>query len=242
MYKPKGSEPFKLSRSKIDLFMECPRCFYMDRRLGVARPPGFPFTLNTAVDALLKKEFDLHRKEGTKHPLLEKYGVDAIPAMHKDLPIWRNNFKGITFLHEATRLQVSGAIDDLWKNPKGEFILVDYKATAKEEDIKELDKPWYEGYKRQLEIYQWLFQKNGFAVSPTAYILYCNGKADRPSFNATLNFDLTLIPYVGKTDWIDETLTNIYSCLEGNAPPEPAASCDYCSYTTALNQAIANRG
>jgi hypothetical protein len=30
--------------------------------------------LNIAVDELLKKEFDLHRAEGTKHPLMEQYG------------------------------------------------------------------------------------------------------------------------------------------------------------------------
>ena len=42
MYIPDAAEPFKLSRSKIDLFLNCPRCFYYDRRLGVGRPPGFP--------------------------------------------------------------------------------------------------------------------------------------------------------------------------------------------------------
>ena len=49
LYTPNASEPFKLSRSKIDLFLSCPRCFYFDRKLGVGRPPGFPFALNSAV-------------------------------------------------------------------------------------------------------------------------------------------------------------------------------------------------
>lgn len=61
LYNPDSKEPFKLSRSKIDLFLNCPRCFYLDRRLGVGRPPGSPFALNSAVDVLFKKEFDLHR-------------------------------------------------------------------------------------------------------------------------------------------------------------------------------------
>src|SRR3972149_10504652 len=59
LYNPKDKKPFKLSRSKLELFTECPRCFYLDRKLGVGRPPGFPFALNSAVDALLKKEFDI---------------------------------------------------------------------------------------------------------------------------------------------------------------------------------------
>ncbi|MFA5767610.1 MAG: hypothetical protein WC919_06835 [Candidatus Paceibacterota bacterium] len=73
LYEPGSTEPFKLSRSKIDLFLDCPRCFYYDRRLGVGRPPGYPFSLNSAVDALLKQEFDVHRANGTKHPLIEMY-------------------------------------------------------------------------------------------------------------------------------------------------------------------------
>lgn len=113
----KGGQAFKLSRSKIDLFISCQRCFYLDRRLGVGRPPGYQFTLNSAVDALLKKEFDIHRANGTKHPLMEKYGVDAQPIPHEDLDRWRHNFTGIQYLHEPTNLLITGAIDDLWARP-----------------------------------------------------------------------------------------------------------------------------
>ena len=80
-----GGSKWRLSRSKIALFLECPRCFYIDNKLGVARPPGFPFNLNSAVDALFKKEFDVHRAAGSAHPLMEQYGVDAVPYAHPDL-------------------------------------------------------------------------------------------------------------------------------------------------------------
>src|SRR3972149_2451024 len=81
--------PFRLSRSKLELFMSCPRCFYLDRRLGVGRPPGFPFSLNSAVDTLLKKEFDTHRVTGTAHPLMQAYGIDAVPYNHTKIDEWR---------------------------------------------------------------------------------------------------------------------------------------------------------
>ena len=38
LFNPNGKNNFKLSRSKIDLFLECPRCFYLDRKLGLGRP------------------------------------------------------------------------------------------------------------------------------------------------------------------------------------------------------------
>ena len=110
IYQAGDAKPFKLSRSKIDRFIECPRCFYIDRRLGVDRPPGFPFNLNIAVDTLLKKEFDIHRTQNTQHPLLEAYGVDARPVAHEDLDAWRQNFVGVQHLHESTNLLITGAI------------------------------------------------------------------------------------------------------------------------------------
>lgn len=229
IFDPKSEKPFKLSRSKIDLFMECPQCFYLDRRLGIGRPPGFPFTLNSAVDALLKKEFDLHRKEKTPHPLIKEFGVDAIPFKHEKMDVWRNTFKGIEYLHEPTNLLITGAIDDLWINPPGEIIVVDYKATAKNGEVS-LDADWQRGYKRQMEIYQWLFRKNGFKVSSTGYFVYCNGDAGKPYFDKKLEFDIKVIPYEGDDSWIEGVLLKIKERLLSDEIPEMNPDCDYCNY------------
>lgn len=234
LYDPASSEPFKLSRSKIDLFMSCPRCFYFDRRLGVARPPGFPFALNSAVDHLLKFEFDIHRANGTQHPLIEKYGVDARPVAHEDLDKWRHNFTGIQYLHQPTNLLIFGAIDDLWINSKEEYIVVDYKSTSKGEEIVELNKEWQDGYKRQMEIYQWLLRQNGYKVSSTGYFVYCNGQTDRKAFDGKLEFDITLIPYQGNDDWVGNVVTEAHKCLQSNAYPESGADCDFCMYYQAV--------
>jgi len=234
IYNPGSKEPFKLSRTKIDLYLLCPRCFYLDRKLGTGRPPGFPFALNTAVDTLLKQEFDTYRAKGAKHPLIEKYGVDARPVPHEDLEKWRHNFTGVQYLHEPTNLLIFGAIDDLWQNSQEEFIVVDYKATAKEEEIKELNKEWHEGYKRQMEVYQWLLRQNGYKVSDTGYFVYCNGKADRKAFDGKLEFDVTLIPYTGKDSWVEKTIFEIHECLNSDEIPKADPECDYCSYVEAV--------
>jgi len=229
IFNPESKTPFKLSRSKIDLFMECPQCFYLDRRLGIGRPPGFPFTLNSAVDSLLKKEFDLYRKDQTIHPFIEEFGIDAIPYQHKDIDTWRNTFKGIEYLHTPTNLLITGAIDDIWINPKGEVIIVDYKATSKTSEVN-LDAEWQRGYKRQMEIYQWLFRKNGFNVSPTGYFVYCNGDTGKPYFDKKLEFDIKVIPYTGDDSWIEGALMDIKKCLMGDKIPEMNQDCDFCNY------------
>ena len=235
MYPPDSSEPFKLSRSKINLFLNCPRCFYLDRCLGVGRPPGFPFALNSAVDHLLKLEFDIHRAAGTKHPLIEKYGVDATPVAHKDLDQWRHNFTGIQYLHKPTNLLITGAIDDLWQNSKGEYIVVDYKATSKDEEITELNKDWQIGYKRQMEVYQWLLRQNGYKVSSTGYFVYCNGQTDRKAFDGKLEFDVTLIAYKGDDSWVGQAIKDAHKCLNSDKIPKASPECDYCNYVKAVN-------
>ncbi len=238
IYIPGSKEPFKLSRSRIELFMQCPRCFYIDRRLGIDRPPGYPFTLNSAVDALLKKEFDLLRKSKEAHPLMKQYKIDAIPAEHPSLEEWRNNFKGVTYLRKETNLLITGAIDDLWQNPQGEYIVVDYKSTSKNEEIIALDKDWQDAYKRQMEIYQWLLRHNVDKVSNTGYFVYCNGRTDLDKFDAKLEFDLTLIPYEGNDEWVEVVILDIHKCLNSDIIPEANEDCDYCIYREAIDDVV----
>lgn len=231
LYTPEAQLPFKLSRSKLELFINCPRCFYMDRRLGVGQPPGFPFNLNSAVDLLLKKEFDVHRAKNQKHPLCDQYGIDAVPYAHPKLEEWRENFKGIQCLHRETNLIISGAVDDIWVNPAGELIIVDYKATSKDGEVN-LDAKWQDGYKHQMEIYQWLFRQNGFPVSSTGYFVYCNGKRDAEAFDGKLEFDVKVIPYVGDDNWVDGVVWKAKACLDGELP-RFSPGCDYCTYIQA---------
>jgi len=229
IYNPHATEPFKLSRSRIDLFLNCPRCFYLDRRLGVDRPPGYPFSLNSAVDTLLKKEFDIHRAAETTHPLMESYGIDAIPYQHVKMDEWRENFKGIHYHHKATNFIITGAIDDIWVSPTGELIIVDYKATSKNGEVN-LDADWQIGYKRQMEIYQWLFRMNDFPVNDTGYFVYCNGDTDKEAFDGKLEFDIRVLPYEGNTAWIELALKNAKDCLMGETIPDANSDCDYCAY------------
>lgn len=242
-FDPKSKEPFKLSRSKIDLFVECPRCFYLDVRLGVKRVSGPSFTLNNAVDELLKREFDAHRAAGSRHPFLETYGIDAVPFDDPRMDEWRDALRrGIATHHEETNLILRGGVDDVWRKPNGELIIADYKATSKKEGPKTQD-DLYDSYKRQVEIYQWLFRRNGFQVSPTAYFVYVNGKSDLKAFDAKLEFDVELIPYEGDDTWIEPTVYKMKETLMADVIPQSGTGfgggpCDFCAYRESAGRAF----
>ncbi len=236
LYEQFSSDPFKLSRSKIDLFCECPCCFYLDRKLGVPRPSGFPFNLNNAVDHLLKKEFDLYREKMESHPLMVQHKINAIPFNHEKRNDWRNNKRGVSYLHEATQFHVYGALDELWVNPSGELFVVDFKATSKKEEVG-IDADWQISYKRQMEVYQWLLRNNGFKVSNTGYFVYCNGIKAAPKFDQRLDFKISVIPYVGDDQWIEPKLHEIHNLLAGNEVPTASPICNLCTYRNSASNA-----
>ncbi len=219
----------KLSRSKLELFTECQRCFWLDVKKGVKRPPGFPFTINNAIDFLLKSEFDVHREKGTKHAVMEKFNIDAIPFRHEDLNKWRHNFTGVQFEHKPTGFLITGAVDDVWVNPDGELMVVDYKATgAKEHKI-------YDSYRRQMEIYQWLLRQNGFEVSPTGYFVFAQVNKSNGFGNgvASLSFDLYVEPLQGDDSWVEHTVMNAKKTFDKEEAPAATPTCDYRGYRAA---------
>jgi hypothetical protein len=208
----------------------------MDRRLGVAQPPGYPFSLNSAVDKLLKKEFDVHRANGTRHPLMDTYGIDAIPLAHEKIDEWRDSLRaGIAFKIDGANILVTGGVDDVWIDPAGNYIIVDYKATSKDAEVT-LDADWQIGYKRQMEIYQWLFRQNGFKVLDTGYFVYCNGNTDKEAFDGKLEFEIKVIPYEGNTSWVETTIHDAIECLKSDELPPSGEDCDYCKYRHATAQ------
>lgn len=237
LFKPESDKPFKVCRSGIELFHECPRCFYLNNRLGIRRPSGFPFNINSLVDRLLKKEFDVHRANGTAHPLMSKYGIDAVPYQHPQMDTWRENFKGVRVNHEPTNMLVTGAVDDIWIGSDGKLIVVDYKATAKNGEVN-IDAEWQQSYKRQIEVYQWLVRGQGLQVSDTGYFVYCNGQ-DAEAFDGRVEFSVKVLPYTGRDDWVAGALLDLKACLMSDDIPEAPDDCEYCGYARARIESAA---
>lgn len=216
----------KLSRSKLELFLECPRCFWLEMKWRVKRPQPPPYTINNAVDYLLKQEFDAHREKGTPHPVMKRHGIDAVPYNTPKIHGWRHNFTGVQHHHKPTDFLVYGAVDDVWVNPKGELIVVDYKATgANQHQV-------YDSYRRQMEIYQWLLRRNGLSVSPRGYFVFARVNKGN-GFGAgtpTLPFDFFMESHEGDDSWIERALARARETFDSDTAPREAEACEYCIY------------
>jgi len=252
----KAPDPFPISRSKLEMFHSCPRCFWIDRVAGVGRP-GIPaFTLNSQVDALLKCEFDVHRAAGTPHPYMAEHGLGhMVPLDHAMMDEWRENFKGVRTAKRG--LMLSGAVDDIWKTGEDEgeeWHVVDYKSTATNDEITPelfLIDIYKGAYVRQMAIYQWLLKELGHPVSTRGYFVYENGNKAagallsggpedsprgiplRPVTIIEIDTADDSVVIEGERinlDWVEGLVIGARSCLELDEPPAPGEYCEYCAY------------
>jgi len=218
----------QLSRSKIELFIDCPRCFWLDVARGIPRPSGPPFTLNNAVDALMKAEFDRYRAAGEPHPLFASVGLDAVPYRHAELDRWRHNFTGVRWLDDVTGWTLFGAVDDLWQARAGELMVVDYKATARAE--MPTSRTLYPSYRRQMDVYQFLVRRQGLEVSNRGWFVYVNGDGRAAEFGEKLCFNSALVPYDGDDAWVLEAFRHAVTTVAQAETPAAKEGCVYCGY------------
>ena len=235
LYDKKSNTPFKISRSKFSSFLSCKRCFYLDRVIGLKEPSMPGWALNSAVDELLKKEFDQYRIVQKPHPIMIKNNLNFIPYQHKDLDIWRNSLKGgISYLDKKTNLIIHGGIDDIWFDQKEKkLVVVDYKAQSTSYPISinsYLGSEWHLSYKLQMDIYVHILRKMNFNVSDMTYFYVCNGEKTNRSFENKMDFKVTLVPYKADTSWIEQKLTAMKEVLNLDSPPNIEPTCEKCAY------------
>ena len=267
IYKPDHESPYEVSRSRIEAFINCPACFWLDRVKGVKFPGMPPFLLNSATDTLLKKDFDQYRELQKPHPFMERNGLShLVPFQHADFHSWTQSLQlGFRTYHESSNLIIGGGLDDVWHDPKtNELFLVDYKSTAgkRSEDLSKLEPitlegRWKEGYKRQMDMYQWIMNEKtkedlkDFKVSNVGYFVYVNGDQHfedgmlrKDEDKADMSFDVQLLTYKGNHDWVEKEILNLKQCLEADQCPEHAQTghgpkgidpCEYHTFFETLN-------
>ena len=236
-WKYNPEKQFKISRSSIGSFINCERCFYLNK-VGNIKDIGMPaFSLNSAHDHLMKKELDVYREKAEPHPYMDGLKRNLIPFQHENMEEWRENFKGITYHHEKTNLIITGAVDDVWIDvDTNELIIVEYKSTS---TLKEIDlydgTPWKEQYRRQIDIYQWLFKMNGFKVADDSVFLYSNGLKTSKKFNDVMKFKTYILEYKGSTDWVEPKIFEIKKVLDQKTIPKSNKDCATCSYVESVS-------
>ena len=240
-FNPGSEDPFTVSRTRIQNFLDCKRCFYLQNRVGIKALGSLPFRLNSATDTLLKKTFDAARKKQEPHRYFKKDNINLVPFSHEKMDEWRENFQGIKYHYKKANLMVQGAVDDILINLKtNELSPVEFKSTQTKdgESVKYLGKPHHKFWKNQLEVYGYLLEKNGFKISEDSYIVFCNADISKKEWEEKLNFDVQVINYKMDFKWVESTLDKIKELLLQDDIPHYSDpdDCDMCRYLLNHNE------
>ena len=225
-----NNKPIQLSPNSLNLYYECPLCFWLDKSQGIKRPQPYPYALNAAVDLLLKEEFDEYRKKGELHPLLAAYNIPAkLFSNQKLLDEWRNNFKGIRYYDSALAATLFGAVDDVLEFSDGKLAPLDYKSTGSK--VPTL----YDRFQLQMDIYTFLLEKNGYKTAGKGCLAFYvvdkeNGFKDKLPFKKEIQMIDTDSSYVQKL--FEEAVNFLYK----EAPLVHNADCQYGQWLKSIEQ------
>jgi hypothetical protein len=216
-----NNRPIKLSPNSLNLYYECPLCFWLDKKMGIKRPQPYPYALNAAVDVLLKQEFDKYRKKRELHPLLVAFNVPAkLFSDQKLLDEWRNNFKGIRYYDPTLDATLFGAVDDVLEFTEGKLAPMDYKSTGSR--VANV----YDRFQLQMDVYTFLLEKNGYKTVKKGVLAFYvvdkeNGFVDRLPFKKEIQVIDTDPSYVQKL------FADAVTLLRKDAPPLHSPDCKH---------------
>ncbi|MEK6830681.1 MAG: PD-(D/E)XK nuclease family protein, partial [Nanoarchaeota archaeon] len=165
----KTQKSLKLSPSSINLMLECPRCFWLEKHKVWKRPESIFPSLPGGMDIILKKHFDKFMERGELPPEIREYGIGNGYNLFNDkakLEIWRNNRKGIQYKDKTSGILLMGAIDNLLTK-KGKLVVLDYKTRG-----YPLKEDTHEHYQAQMDMYNFLLRQNGYDTEDYAYLLF----------------------------------------------------------------------
>lgn len=219
-----NTQKIQLSPNSLNLFLECPHCFWLEKKQGIRRPPPYPYALNTAVDILLKQEFDSYRAKGEVHPLVLAHNIPAKLFPNQNLlNQWRSNFSGIRFYDAELGATLFGAVDDILEFAEGKLAPLDYKSTGSA--VANI----YDRFQIQMDIYTYLLEKNGFLTPRKGYLAFyivdkSNGFLDRLPFKKEIH-EIDTNP----SD-VPELFKDAVSILKQTAPPAHSPDCKFSAW------------
>lgn len=214
----------KLSPSTLNLFLECPRCFWFEKVKGIKRPRGIFPSLPGGMDRVIKIHFDSFRSKDMLPPELSGEEFRGVKLFRDQiqLELWRNWKTGLEY-RDSDGSILSGALDDLLVKEGGLHIPFDYKTkgsvTTEEAAVKY--------YQNQLDCYTLLLHENKMAVAGFAFLLYYSPKS--VGEQGKVLFELQVLKIPTDHERARTTFRKAVALIKGPTPSSNG-QCEYCTW------------
>jgi len=208
----------KISPKSLDLYFECPKCFWQLKNENIKRPGQFPYQLNLEVDEVLKQEFDFYRKKKKQHPLLKANNIPGKLFENQTLlNKWRT--KGLSYSDYGAQLY--GLIDDIIDFGDGKLAPFDYKTIGKNTST--------DRFQLQMDLYTYLLEKNGYSTPRKGIMAFYLIDKDN-SFEDKLPFKKEIKIIDTDPSYITRLFKEVVSFLKKEAPLNHSKECEYGSW------------
>lgn len=217
-----------ISASKLNLFLECPKCYWLQEVKKISRPRGIIASLMGGMDRVIKDWYDNHRPtlpievqgaiEGTLYPDLNK------------LKQWRNWRSGLSCIVD-NRVKLIGALDDLIVQGEADSTLhIPFDIKTKGYEPKTDGSEYYQN---QLDCYSLLLSSNGMKAADFSYLAYYH-PFNTNGFDVSqdvigIYFKVKVFKLETNPKRAKETILKALDCLSGPEPTE-TPGCEYCRY------------
>ena len=214
---------YKLSPSSLNLYLNCERCFWLDKH-KVWKRPSTPFPqLPNGMDRVLKNHFDKFMKKGQLPPEICNHNhCENMKLFNNDelLSQWRNARKyGINWEDKQGNL-FFGAVDNILVKGKN-LIVLDYKtkgSSLKDENIAS------EGYQNQLDSYNFLLRKNGYSTEDYGFLLFYYPKEVLET--GEVIFETNLVKRKINVENAEKLFNKALNLLQEECPEKSCVWCD----------------
>ena len=213
----------KLSPSTLNLFLECRKCFWLEKAAGIHRPRGIFPSLPGGMDNLIKKYFDSYRIQGTLPPEIDGKVEGFLMADLELLNKWRNWRTGLVYTDPESGSTLIGALDDLLVDPsKHVYMPFDYKTRGYA--LKANSSSFYEN---QLNCYSLMLEANGLKSAGFGYLCYYIPTDVKEGGKVT--FDVTVKRMNVDPKAAKKVFEDALALINGPMPKSHSA-CKYCSW------------
>ncbi len=216
-------DAIQLSPSSLSLFMECPKCFWLQKINGIHRPSQI-FALQSNFDRILKEYFDKFRKERKLPPEIDGKVEGVLFNDQELLEKWRNGLKpALRYRHpQYENFSLAGGIDDCLFDGKY-YIPIDFKTTGSSSFEENSEKY----YQHQLDIYSFLLEENEYKTKGLAYLIYYKPK--EVIGEGEMKFQIVVKKMETDHKRALRLFENAIEIL--NSPmPKSHSNCQYCSW------------
>lgn len=214
-------KPIKISPSSLNLYRECPRCFWLQLNEGIRRPEHPSSTLPMGIDLTLKQYFDHWRKKNEVPPLL--HGKMPGKLLADQALVSRFRSRSFEWYDAESDAHFTGILDDAIQLDDGSVVPLDNKTKGfppREPHIAHVT---------QMSAYTLILRENGFKTKNLAYLIYWFLNHKSFDLEKPLHFNVAVEEIQTRPDDVKEIFHAAAASLRG---PMPLSNieCGFCNY------------